>query len=156
MYFNDLQLFEYALSVFSENSKTRYKMIVEYNGKLLTGKFLPDNKTFPEVHKYKKTFKRDTIWISASSKEYGVIQLRHKIVDTFVNGNSNKMAIPDHLDLINAINSLIPDIPSDAEVVNNFHIATNVKFLETNLSFDFYRFPDDAQFNVVSLQPIDK
>lgn len=156
MNFNDLQLFEYALSFFSEISKVRYKMIVEYNGKLLTGKFLPDDKTFPTVHKYEKNFKRDSTWINFSSKEYGVIQLRRKIVDTFVNGNSDDVPVPDSLDLINAINSLIPDIPSDAEVVNDFHIATDVEFLETNLSFDFYRFPDDSQFNVVSLQPIDK
>lgn len=155
MKINHLQLFEYALSIFSEQTNSKFQFVVEYNNKLITGHFLPDFVVFPAAQNYGNKFNRIKILTDYQKTEFGIIQMRHLIFDKLQDSFSNTLHIPDTIDLINTINSLINQVSDDAQSVDEFHIGTDITFLESNLHFDSYRFPDDAQFTVVSVRELD-
>ena len=157
MKFNQVRQFEYALSFFSEINHKNYQFTFEYLGKHLTASFLNFVNSFPISSEYDYKFDRQDSTTSGNDKEYDLIYLRHLIADKFndLSYGSNKISVPETIDLINAINSIINDFPENLTFVDNFNLATNVTFLESNLHFDSYRFPDNSEFNIVSVQDLD-
>ncbi|MBE4727741.1 hypothetical protein LES9216_00021 [Leuconostoc suionicum] len=154
---NKMKQFEYALAVFTEMSKKRYKFIFEYNGKLATATFLSPFITFPVSEKYNEKFKRIETRTEWDSTDYDLITLRHIIFEKMKSTDafSNSFSIPNLSDMVNAIYALIDTLPEDLLPINNLNLATNLTFLETDMHFDFYRFPNDSLFNVVSVQELD-
>lgn len=155
MNYNSLQLFEHALFVFSDNSNSKYEMIIEYNNKLITGQFLSDVSTHPQSKKYTNYYHREFVAVDYPNSNFATVEILKFMHEHFVSAFNNQLLIPETKDLINAINHVVSLVSDDAEPLDTFNTATNVTFLETNLKFDFYRFPDDATFNVVSLKKLD-
>lgn len=156
MNFTDLQNTSYALSIISEDmNNPTYLPIVEYNGKLLVANFLKnDFDFFPKELKYNSRFQEETVRFTdfEEGTDYQVIDLRKKYFQTFLDSFTKRSSVPNDEHLINAIISLVNDTDKSLKPLNTFNIAYNVKFLESGLTFDSYRFPDDAAFNLVALQ----
>lgn len=156
MNFTDLQNTSYALSIISEGrNNPTYRPIVEYNGKLLVANFLKnDFDLFPKELKYNSRFKEEIVRFTdfEEGTDYQVIDLRKKYFQTFLDSYTKRSSVPNDEHLINAIISLVNDTDKSLKPLNTFNIAYNVKFLESGLTFDSYRFPDDAAFNLVALQ----
>lgn len=154
---NKMKQFEYALSVFSEVSNKKYKFIFEYNGKLATATFLSSFRTFPISVKYNEKFSRVETHTEWESLEYDLIALRHIIFEKMKSSDtfSSPIFIPDLNDMVDAIYSLIDEISENLISIDDLNLGTNLTFLESDIHFDSYRFPDDALFNVVSVQELD-
>lgn len=151
MNINKMQQFEYALSVFSEVSNRKFQFVCEQNGKLFTGQFLDRFTAFPNAQSYGKKFNRIITPTDYEKTDFDVIKLRHIIFDNFTDQFSNRIHVPKTEDLVNTIYSLLNQVPQNLTSLNNFGIVQNVNFLESGLHFDSYRFPETAEFNVVSV-----
>lgn len=154
---NNMKQFEYALAVFSENRETKYKIIFEYNGKLATAKFLTPFITFPVSIKYDEKFMRVETRTQWEDEHFDLIALRHIIFEKMqsMGSFSNRLFIPDSIDLIDTVYSFIDRLPDDLTPVDSLKTVTNLHLLESDIHFDSYRFPDDALFNVVSVEEMD-
>lgn len=154
MNISKIQQFEYALSVFSEVSDYNFRFVCEQGGKLFTGHFLSDFSVFPNAESYGEKFNRINKPTDFNMVDFDVIKIRHLIFDKFQDDFSGRVYVPNTEDLVNAIYSLLNQVPDDSKSTNNFGIVRNVNFLESGLHFDSYRFPETSKFNVVSVQKL--
>ncbi|CAK1224633.1 unnamed protein product [Fructobacillus evanidus] len=155
MNINKLQFFEYALSCFTEDKDYQYQLIVEYGDKLVAANFLPEIDTLKILQKYRKNFSRKFDLFDFDSDGVGIVDIRKLVWKTFSGRFNQNLEVPDTVDLINAITSIVNKVDDKSDIINEFNIATNVEFIESGKKFDFYRFPNNSEFNVVSLRKLE-